>query len=75
MEEAIKFARWIKDEKWRGFLLDSWILIDGNGNQQDVVKTTNELYIIYKRSLEPKTIPTNQIDLEDMIKDVEKKGK
>lgn len=43
-KQCIAFAQWIKEKKWISYLMDSWVIIDGNGNYIDVVKTTAELY-------------------------------
>ena len=46
--DAVEFAEWIRDNKWSGFLLDSWVKIDGNGNQVDICRTPQELYELFK---------------------------
>jgi hypothetical protein len=45
-----KFAEWIRDDKWQGFLLDSWVQIDGNGNQTNIARTTTELIEMFKNN-------------------------
>lgn len=62
-EIAVKFAIYIRENKWQGFLLNSWIQLDGNGNQINVVESIQELFDIFKQTLPPPTILTTISEL------------